>query len=94
MRAHRLVLEAIECLPPLRGYIGFDLVLGDGDGSGRDVVIEVNPRLTTSYVGLREVSRPNLAGAIIDIALGETAELSFCREPIEFVADGSILHTS
>jgi len=46
----------------LRGYVGVDLVLTEK----RSVVIEVNPRLTASYVGLREIAGFNLAQAIID----------------------------
>jgi len=46
--------------------------------------------LTTSYVGLRELSQQILAQAMIDIALGNRAQLSFSREPIEFLPDGSV----
>ncbi|MCJ7762351.1 ATP-grasp domain-containing protein [Candidatus Bathyarchaeota archaeon] len=46
----------------LRGYVGVDLVLTEK----RPVVIEVNPRLTTSYVGLRKIAGFNLAQAIIN----------------------------
>ena len=44
------VAEAVgRALPGLDGFFGVDMVLG-GDGP---VVIEVNPRITTSYSGLR-----------------------------------------
>jgi predicted ATP-grasp superfamily ATP-dependent carboligase len=46
----------------LRGYIGVDLVLTKRG----PVVIEVNPRLTTSYVGVRRVISFNPAQAIIN----------------------------
>jgi predicted ATP-grasp superfamily ATP-dependent carboligase len=46
----------------LRGYVGVDLVLTEKG----PVVIEVNPRLTTSYVGLRKIAGFNLAQAIIN----------------------------
>jgi predicted ATP-grasp superfamily ATP-dependent carboligase len=46
----------------LRGYVGVDLVLTEKEA----VVIEVNPRLTTSYVGLRKIAGFNLAQAIIN----------------------------
>ncbi len=49
-----------------RGYLGVDLVLG----RDRPWVIEINPRLTTSYIGLRRVIRRNLAGLIQDAAVG------------------------
>jgi predicted ATP-grasp superfamily ATP-dependent carboligase len=41
-----------------RGYVGVDLILGR-DGPR---VLEVNPRFTTSYIGLRRIVRGNLAG--------------------------------
>ena len=89
-RARSLALAAIEVLPPTTGYVGIDLILGaSGDGS-EDYVIEVNPRLTTSYVGLRRACRQNLAAAMLAIAAGEEAALSFALEPLEFRADGSI----
>jgi len=46
----------------LKGYVGVDLVLTEKEA----VVIEVNPRLTTSYVGLRKTAVFNLAQAIIN----------------------------
>jgi predicted ATP-grasp superfamily ATP-dependent carboligase len=90
-RACRLARRAIEALPPTIGYLGVDLVLGKAtDGSG-DYVIEVNPRLTTSYVGLRAASRSNLAAAMLAAASGDEPVLSFRSEPVEFTAAGEIL---
>ncbi|HEY2414009.1 MAG TPA: ATP-grasp domain-containing protein [Pirellulaceae bacterium] len=90
-RARRLALQAIEALPPTIGYVGVDLVLSDAtDGSG-DYVIEVNPRLTTSYVGLRAASRSNLAAAMLAAARGDEPVLSFRPEPVEFTSAGEIL---
>jgi len=59
-RALELAQQAVSLIPGLRGYVGVDLVLDD------EVcyLIEVNPRLTTSYVGLRQVINVNLAQAI------------------------------
>ncbi len=59
-RAGRLARAAVDALPPTRGYIGIDMVLSDQDPT-LDVVIEVNPRLTMSYVRLREVVPFNIA---------------------------------
>lgn len=66
-RAVRLASRAVDCVPGLRGWVGVDLILGDG----RDVAVEINPRLTTSYVGLRALARFNLAGAMLRAAAGE-----------------------
>jgi predicted ATP-grasp superfamily ATP-dependent carboligase len=54
-----------KSFPDLRGYIGVDFVLTEDEA----VVIEVNPRLTTSYTGLRRVADFNLAQAIINAVL-------------------------
>ena len=60
-RAVQLGQRAVDCVPGLLGYVGVDLVLGAaGDGSC-DYAIEINPRLTTSYVGLRQLAEDNLA---------------------------------
>jgi hypothetical protein len=90
-RAGRLALQAIEALPPTIGYVGIDLVLSNGtDGSG-DRVIEVNPRLTTSYTGLRAASRTSLAAAMLAAARGDEPVLSFSSESIEFTSEGEIV---
>lgn len=52
--------RAVSLVPGLRGYVGVDLVLAEN----QCYVIEINPRLTTSYVGLRQVININLAEAI------------------------------
>lgn len=54
-RASELVDRCLASLPPLetQGFLGFDLILGKDPST--DVVVEVNPRLTTSYVGYRQM---------------------------------------
>jgi hypothetical protein len=59
-RAMDLACSAAHLIPGLRGYVGVDLVLTDDDA----LIIEINPRLTTSYIGLRQVAPVNLARAI------------------------------
>jgi len=53
---------AVESIEGLRGIVGVDMVLS----SHGPVIIEVNPRLTTSYVGIRSVLNLNLAQAVVD----------------------------
>ena len=88
-RARRLALAAVRALPETIGYVGIDLVLGHDVDGAEDVVIEVNPRLTTSYVGLRAAARGNLAQAMLDVATGRPCELSFRAERVEFYAAGT-----
>ncbi len=90
-RANALAGRAMDALPPALGYVGIDLVLGKaGDGS-EDFVIEVNPRVTTSYVGLRAATKDNLARALLDNFSGHAVSPEFKTDPLEFSADGTIL---
>lgn len=59
-RATSLASYALAAMPPFaRGFIGLDLVLADDPAD--DTVIEINARLTTSYVGIRKMVDGNLA---------------------------------
>lgn len=89
-RAHALAARAIDALPRARGYIGVDLVLGAAQDGRDDAVIEVNPRLTTSYVGLRHMCNENLAAAMVAIAKGKPSTLTFRAGKIRFGADGTL----
>jgi predicted ATP-grasp superfamily ATP-dependent carboligase len=85
-RAVRVATAAVACVPGLAGYVGVDVVLGD---DGRDWAIELNPRLTTSYVGLRALARFNLAAAMLAAVRGEPLpELNWRAGWIEFTPDG------
>ena len=64
-KAFFVAKKIVESIRGLRGYIGVDIVLKDGI----PILIEVNPRLTTSYVGLRMVSGFNPAQALVDSIL-------------------------
>lgn len=88
-RAQSLALRAATSVSGLRGYVGVDLVLGDaGDGS-EDVVIEINPRWTTSYVGLRALAEENLAEALLNTVRGQSVrEPRWRDQEIHFHANG------
>ncbi len=93
-RAVALAEQALAALPPAVGYVGVDLVLGrDADG-GADYVIEVNPRLTTSYVGLRAASQTNLAEAMWRVARGEPVNVKPADRRVAFDADGNVSFTA
>jgi len=89
-RARNLAARAAGALPDPLGYVGVDLVLSADESGADDVVIEINPRLTTSYVGLRESASGNLAAVMLDIAAGREAALSFGARPVQFDADGTV----
>jgi tyramine---L-glutamate ligase len=67
-RAVALALAAVAGIDGLQGYVGVDLVLGKG---GDDYAIEINPRLTTSYKGLRQFCQSNLAELMTKCVQGD-----------------------
>jgi predicted ATP-grasp superfamily ATP-dependent carboligase len=96
-RARRLALAAAEAIPGIAGFAGVDLILGPGaepGGPPRDAVVEVNARLTTSYVGLRSHARTNLAAVWLAAVLGKPLP-SIVWRPGEtrFQADGTVSST-
>lgn len=60
-RTINIALQAVANIPGLQGYIGIDAVLGEE----QDVAIEINPRLTTSYLWLRKLKHKNLLNEIL-----------------------------
>lgn len=89
-RAAGLAERALAALPPTTGYVGMDLILGRDPHGSEDVVIEVNPRLTTSYVGLRAAARSNLAEAMWLISQGQSPSVDFDTRPLEFDPAGNV----
>lgn len=87
-RAIRIATSAIASVPGLLGYIGVDVILGD---DGRDWAIEINPRLTTSYVGLRALAKFNIAEALLAIIQDDSLpKLDWGADPIQFTPDGQV----
>jgi predicted ATP-grasp superfamily ATP-dependent carboligase len=84
-RASALPKQATEAVEGLNGYVGVDMVFGE-----QDAVIEINPRLTTSYIGLRALARSNLAAAMLQIVRGERVDLQWREGGVRFHADGGV----
>jgi predicted ATP-grasp superfamily ATP-dependent carboligase len=88
-RARRLALAAAACVPDLAGYFGVDLVLGEQPGDDR--VLEINPRWTTSYVGLRALARFGLLEEVLAVVQGQPFRGgAWGSERISFTADGRV----
>lgn len=64
-----LVVRVARAMPGLAGYFGIDLILSE-DGPR---VVDVNPRLTTSWVGLRTALGVNPAKLVLDLLGDEGA---------------------
>jgi predicted ATP-grasp superfamily ATP-dependent carboligase len=62
-RLATLAQAVVAAIPGLWGYIGIDLVRTRNG----PVVLEVNPRLTTSYCGLRAALGLNAAGMVLQL---------------------------
>jgi len=60
--------KVVEVFSGLRGYVGVDFVLTEH----KPFVVDVNPRLTMSYVGLRKVAGFNVAEALVNAVLKDT----------------------
>jgi predicted ATP-grasp superfamily ATP-dependent carboligase len=59
----RLAQQVASAMPELAGYVGVDVMV---DQSGL-TVLEINPRLTTSYAGLHQATGLNPAGLVLDL---------------------------
>jgi hypothetical protein len=91
-RARQLARRAVDAVEGLGGYVGVDLVLGEAEDGSGDRVIEINPRLTTSYVGLRALAESNLAEAMLRVAAGkEVEELRWRPGSVRFSPGGEVV---
>ena len=88
-RVQTTALAACRTIPRLRGYAGVDLIVPDDPATG-PVVVEINPRLTTSYLGYRALATDNLAEWML-LANRFQREARWHRDPVEFDAAGKIV---
>ena len=86
-RAVEAAVRTCRSLPGLRGYVGVDLVLTDSEA----VVIEVNPRLTTAYLGVRSALEGNVAALALAACAGALAAPPPVRRRVRFTAAGRIV---
>lgn len=60
----KLLENVAQAIPGLWGYIGIDIIESDVLGT---VILEINPRLTTSYVGIHVATGINVAEQVIQL---------------------------
>lgn len=75
----------MQALGAFHGYVGADLIV-DPDSSVPVRVVEVNPRLCTSYVGYRALAEDNLARWLLQQPVD--SPLRWKSGPVRFDADG------
>ena len=77
-RAAALAVRAIAAIERAAssracGWVGVDMILGSAVNGRGDRVLEVNPRLTTSFVGHAAGAATSLVRQLIDVAAGRRA---------------------
>ncbi len=73
-----LVADIARALPELWGYAGIDLI----ETPEQQFVLEINPRLTTSFAGINAALGINVAGIILQLLEGQPAIKSDCNKPV------------
>lgn len=69
-RFETIARKIANLLPDALGYVGVDVIV-DVENNDKIYVLEINPRLTTSYVGLHEALNYNPAKLILDCVLND-----------------------
>lgn len=97
-RAERLGVRSVEALlrrdPHVAraGWVGVDMILGDRDDGLDDRVLEVNPRVTTSFVGLAAVAPASLVRTLVDVARGHEIDRGALPTACTFTLTDDALH--
>ncbi len=73
-----VIAKIAQALPELWGYVGIDLI----ETATETWVLEINPRLTTSFVGIYEALGINVAEAAMQLLHGEPALNPTCSRPV------------
>lgn len=74
----QLIDKIAQALPELWGYVGIDLI----ETAEQTWVLEINPRLTTSFVGIYDAVGINIAEAVLQLLHGEPILNPVCNRPI------------
>lgn len=78
--------EAVKSINGLKGYVGVDVILGDGVH-----LVEINSRITTPYVALRNILDLNLGEAILESVNGKLPSKINLNGIISFYKENNIL---
>lgn len=82
------VRDILPLIAGLRGYVGIDLIVPE-DALDRPIVVEINPRPTTSYTGYRRLTDENLAERLLTPEMDERPIL-WRDERVSYDAGGTI----
>lgn len=84
-----LARQIAQALPGLWGYIGVDVIRSE---AGALTVLEINPRLTTSYCGLRDALGINVAKLALQQMQDDVPRELECTRDRAVQLDFSIIH--
>jgi predicted ATP-grasp superfamily ATP-dependent carboligase len=69
-----------------QGYAGVDVVVGD-----KVYVVDINPRITTSLVGIARIMEEEIADLLIQASKGETLSPVHLKGMVRFTTDGQVV---
>ena len=84
-RYQYLIDQIALVMPDLWGYVGIDLI----ETATQTWVLEINPRLTTSFSGIYEALGINIAGAVLQLVQGEPLLNPTCNKVIKIQTDAN-----
>jgi len=86
-RADEILAVARKAVTVLgcQGYAGVDMVVGD-----RAYVVDVNPRITTSVIGIAAVMEEEIAQILVDASHGGGPEKVHLNGSVRFTKDGQV----
>jgi predicted ATP-grasp superfamily ATP-dependent carboligase len=89
-------LRAVRCVPGLRGYVGVDFIVDEALGG--ITIIEINPRVTTSFVGWQRLLRAGTIARYWLDSFGSAGSPEKARSwgndklgPVRFLPDGTLV---
>ncbi len=85
-------IAACRQVPGLRGYVGVDLLIPDANPT-EPLVVEINPRITTSYLGYQRLCEQNLIATMLQ-ADTDAGELTWKPEQLEYSPTGDVRRSS
>ncbi|NOQ34786.1 MAG: ATP-grasp domain-containing protein [Methylococcaceae bacterium] len=74
----KLCTQMATAFPDLWGYVGIDLIRCNQQLQ----VLEINPRLTSSYAGIKEALGINVAAVVLQLLNSEPEIMASCNQPI------------